>query len=540
MEQNEVWILVGLFGVSIPLIALARRANIPYPVVLVIGGLILGFIPGLPDIQLDPNLVLVIFLPPLLYWEAVTAPTDVMRQNATQIWMLAMGLVIATTLVVAAVTHATILGMSWASAFILGAIIAPTDELASAPVLERMRMPRHVIAIVVGESLLNDASALILYAFAVTAAVTGVFVFAKALLAFVVAALGGILVGLAVGRLAVEAWKRIKFTELQGIISFEVSYLAYLFAQRFTLSGVLAVVYAGIFVNRWTPRVLTPATRLQGSSTYETVVFLINSFLFLMVGIQLHAIWHNVTIEYKWWTVLWYALVVNVALIATRFAWTLALEYAPFTSGSSEHANPDWRHAVIVAWSGLRGAVSLAAALAIPVSIAGGAPMPHRHLIIFLTFSVILVTLALGGLLLPWVVRKLEVPEDTVESDREIRRGVVGMSEAALRELERIEGEGNLDDKQIDRLRRRYQHRRDHVDGHTDDEAHAVEAEARLVAAERRALLGMRERGEIDNTVLRQLQRVLDVTEETLEQRSAADERRARRQADEAAGQPNG
>lgn len=526
MEQNEVWILVGLFGVSIPLIALARRANVPYPVVLVLGGLILGFIPGLPYIELDPNLVLVIFLPPLLYWEAVTAPTDVMRANAPQIWTLAIGLVLATTFVVAVAAHATIANMSWAMAFVLGAIVAPTDELASVPVLERMRMPRHVIAIVVGESLLNDASSLIFYAFAVTAAVSGIFKLNAALLAFVVAAFGGIAVGLVAGRLAVEAWRRIKDTQLQEIVAFELPYFSYLLAQRFGLSAVLATVYAGIFVNRWTPRVLTPATRLQGASTYDTLVFLINAFLFLMVGMQLHTIAHNVFLEYSWQSVLWYALVVNAAVIGTRFLWTLGLEYAPFTGGASEHANPDWRHAVIVAWSGLRGVVSLAAALAIPVAVAGGAPLPHRHLVIFLTFSVILVTLVVGGLTLPWVVRGLEVPSDTVESDREIRRGIIGMSEAALEELERIAAEGNIDGEQVERLRRRYEHRRDHVDGHTEDETYAVEAEARLLAAERRALLDMREHGEIDNTVLRQLQRVLDVAEETIERRATADQRR--------------
>jgi len=390
-------------------------------------------------------------------------------------------------------------------------------------------MPRHVIAIVMGESLLNDASSLILYGFAVTAAVTGIFHFSEALLAFVIAAVGGVAVGLIVGRAAVEAWRRIRDAQLQIIIAFELPYLSYLLAQRLALSAVLAVVYAGIFVNRWTPRVLTPATRLQGATTYETVVFLVNAFLFLIVGIQLHTIWHNVSIEYSWATVLWYTLVVNAAVIATRFVWTLGLEYAPITGGASEHANPDWRHAVIVAWSGLRGAVSLAAALAIPVAVAGGGPLPHRHLVIFLTFSVILVTLVLGGLTLPLVVKLLEVPEDTVESDREIRRGIVGMSEAALNELEAIAAEGNLNDEQVERLRRRYEHRREHVDGHTDDELHAVEAETRLVGAERRALLEMRERGEIDNTILRKLQRVLDVAEETLERRAAADERRARR-----------
>jgi len=508
--------LVGLLGAAIPLIALARRANIPYPIVLVLGGLILGFIPGLPRLDLDPNLVLVIFLPPLLYWEAITAPTDVMRQNRSQIWVLAFGLVIVTATVVAAVAHATVSHLTWAMAFVLGAIVAPTDELASVPVLERMRMPRHLIAIVVGESLLNDASALIFYNFSIVAVVTGSFIFGNALLHFVIAAAGGVAVGLLVGRIAVEGWRRIKDTQLQGIISFEVSYLAYLLAQRLSLSGVLAVVYGGMYANRFTPRVVTPASRLQAVGYWDTVVFLINAVLFLIVGMQLHDLAHNVLLEYSWQTVIWYAFVVNVTVVGVRFAWILGVEYIPFIGASSEHSKGDWRHAVIASWSGLRGAVSLAAALAIPVSLADGSPLPHRHLVIFLTFSVILVTLVFGGLTLPWVVKLLSVPEDTSEEEEELRAGLLGMSQAALEELSKIEGEGRLDDRDLARLRRRYEHRRDDVEGHSNDDDALVEAELRLLSAEREALLEMRERGSIDNTVLRRLQHVLDISEERL------------------------
>jgi CPA1 family monovalent cation:H+ antiporter len=516
VEQNDVWIILGLLGAAIPLIALARRAGIPYPIVLVAGGLVLGFVPALPHLELDPNLVLIIFLPPLLYWEAITAPTDVMRKNRSQIWALAFGLVIVSAVVVAVVAHATIANLSWAMAFVLGAIVSPTDELASVPVLERLRMPRHLIAIVVGESLLNDASALILYAFAVTAAVTGTFSLGEALPQFVIRTLGGIAVGLIVGRLAVEGWRRIKDTQLQGVISFEVSYLAYLLADRFGLSGVLAVVYGGIYVNRFTPRVLTPASRLQTVGYWETIVFLINAVLFLMVGMQLHDLAQNVFIEYSWKTVALYALVVNLTVIGVRFAWILGVEYVPFIGAASEHSKGDWRHAIIASWSGLRGAVSLAAALALPVSIVGGGPLPHRHLVIFLTFSVILVTLVLGGLTLPWIVKVLTVPEDAGEEEDEVRDGMLGMSEAALRELAIIEGEGQLDAAVIERLRRRYEHRREHADGHAPDEDAVLDAERRLLAAERKALLEMRDRGSIDNTVLRRLQHVLDISEERL------------------------
>ena len=329
MAQNEIWLLVGLFSVAIPLVALAHKADISYPVVLVLGGLVLGFIPGLPRIELDPDLVLVIFLPPLLYWEAITAPTDVMRANAGQIAVLAIGLVVATTVVVAVVVHATVGNLTWAMAFVLGAIVAPTDELASIPVLERLKVPRHVIAIVEGESLLNDASSLILYVTAIGVVTTHVYQPGSVALAFVISGVGGVALGLVVGRLAIEAWRRISDTQLQGVISFSLPFLAYSLAGRLGVSGVLAVVFAGLYVNRLTPGVLTPPARLQLAGFWDTLVFLANAALFLLVGLQLHELMHAVLQEYSLRLVLWYALVVNVTVIAIRFAWLLVQEYLP-------------------------------------------------------------------------------------------------------------------------------------------------------------------------------------------------------------------
>ncbi len=521
MTYGEIWLVVGLFSVSIPLVALAKRAEIPYPVVLVLGGLVLGFIPGLPQIKLDPNLVLVLFLPPLLYWEAITAPTDVMRANAGQIWTLAIGLVIGTTIVVAVVAHAAISNMAWPMAFVLGAIVAPTDELASAPVLERLKMPRHLIAIVEGESLLNDASSLILYAAAVTAAVYGGFQFGGVALHFAIAAIGGVALGFVVGRIAIEGWRRITDTQLQGVISINLPYLAYILADRLSLSGVLAVVYAGIYANRFTPTILTAATRLQLGGFWNTLVFLANALLFLLVGLQLHDLVRAVLAEYPWQTVLWYAFLVNAAVVGTRLTWFMAQEYMPVIGGASEHPSGDWKHALISAWAGLRGAVSLAAALAIPVTIASGAPLGHRNLVIFLTFSVILVTLVGGGLTLPSLVRALEPSSQDTEGEEDMRRGLIAMSEAALAKLKELEHQGGLEANEIAMLRRRYKHRRAHVDGHPEEERAAVEAERQLLAAERDALTDLRERREIDNTVLRKLVRTLDISEEELTHRSA-------------------
>jgi Na+/H+ antiporter len=523
MSQTQVEVVIGLLVVTIPLVALARRADVPYPVVLVLGGLALGFVPGLPSVHLNPDLVLLIFLPPLLYWEAITAPTDVMLANLSQIGSLAIVLVVVTTVVVAVIAHAVIPDLPWAVAFVLGAVVAPTDELASAPVLERFRIPRHVIAIVEGESLVNDAFSLVLYAAALTAAVTGVFNLGRTSLYLIAAPVGSILVGLVVGRAAVEGWRRIRATELQSVISLLVPFAAYLPALRLGASGVLGVVTTGVYVSRFTPIVLTPETRLRLVGFWETFVFVANALLFLLVGLQLHDIAAGVFGRNPWQTVLWATLATNAAVIVVRFAWVVLTEYVPFIGASSEHSEPDWKHAMIVSWSGLRGAVSLAAALAIPLTVAGGAPFPHRDLIIFLTFTVIVVTLVGGGLTLPAAIARLNVSDSGREEREDLQRAMAGAAKAALERIEALEREGRIDPEHAQLLRQRYAHTHDGSKEPADSVARDVSrrrssAEREVIEAARRALIGLRERGEIDNTVLRQVQLALDLAHTRIRQ----------------------
>lgn len=521
MTGAQVELIIGLFVLVIPLVALARRVDVSYPIVLVLGGLVLGFVPGLPPVTLDPNLVLLFFLPPLLYWESITAPTDVMLANPGQIGMLAVGLVFVTTLAVGVAVHAVVPGMPWAVAFVLGAVVAPTDELASAPVLERLKMPRHVIAIVEGESLVNDALSLVLYTAAIGAAVTGVVRGWHIALFIVLAGIGAVVLGLVVGRIAVEGWRRITDTQLQGVISLLVPFLAYAPAQRFGISGVLSVVTCGVYVNRFTPEVLTPSSRLQLVGFWETFVFVANALLFLLVGLQLRGIAHNVLQHDSWTTVLWCTLVVNAVVIVVRFAWVLGTEYLPLIGGSSEHPEGDLKHALIVSWSGLRGAVSLAAALAVPLTVAGGAPFPHRDLIIFLTFSVILVTLVGGGLTLPVMIRLLHVSEGTDEEGEDLRRAIAEIGQAALKRIDTLQNDGQLDATHADELRRRYEHEqlvRTHATSGNipPEEREHWRAEREVIAAQRQALIGLRARGEIDNAVLRRVLTTLDLSERRL------------------------
>lgn len=514
MIDSQVGILIALLFVAVPLVALARRVNVSYPIVLVLGGLLLGFVPGLPNVQLNPDVVLLIFLPPLLYWEAITAPTDVMLENAGQIGVLAFGLVIVTTIAVAVAAHAMIPGMSWGVAFVLGAIVSPTDELAAIPVLEHFRLPRHVIAIVDGESLLNDATALVLYGMAIAVVTTGVFHTASTLMAFVADVVGSVALGYIAGRIAVELWRRIRDPQLQGVVSLTLPFLAYLPAQHFGLSGVLAVVTAGVYANRFTPRVLTPAARTQLIGFWTTLVFVANAMLFLFVGLQLHGVAQAAFARDSWQVVIGYALAINAVIIVVRLVLVELAEYAP-TGAPADHAAPDWKHALVVAWSGLRGAVSLAAALAIPLMLPNGSPFPDRDLIIFLTFSVILVTLVGGGLSLPTVVRRLNIIGGSEQRD-EIRLALARTAEAALARLGELETDGTIEPAHAALLRKQYQHKRDIAKSSNEDasaelEKHA-EVERAIIDAQRQTLIRMRENGEIDNVVMRQLLTDLDRT----------------------------
>jgi len=520
--------VVALLVVTIPLVAIARRIGIPYPVVLIVGGLVLGFVPELPPIELNPDLVLVIFLPPLMYWESVTAPTDEMRANAAWIWPMALGLVIATIIGVALTGHAIVPGMGWAVAFTLGAIVAPTDEIAVAPTLERFSVPRHIIAIIEGESLLNDAGSLVIYAAAINAAVTDVFSWPSAVLHFLLAALGAIGIGLIAGWLAVEAWRRIQDPQLAMVISVVLPFVAYVPAQRLELSGVLAVVAAGVCVNRFTPTVITPATRLQATGFWETIVFLANVLIFTLVGLQLHAVLAALS-RYSVMTLVSYALIVNAVVIAIRFAWVFGQGYSSlFKRGGRSRVASEWKHLVIMAWSGPRGGVSLAAALAIPMALAGGQPFPERDLLIFLTFSVILVTLVGAAVTLPAVVAWLKVEDDDV-SEMEEKKALVAMAAAAIARVDELERRRQLEPQIAGVLRRRYQRRKAHVARnrgdveatHEDKVARQlVGAEQEILDAQRSTLIDLRNRGEIDNVVLRHLQLILDMQQAQLDERS--------------------
>lgn len=496
------------------LMTIADRINVAYPIVLVLGGMVIGYIPGIPTFPLPPDLVLVVFLPPLLYWESLTAPTSEFRSGAFWIFQMAFGLVIVTTLAVAAIAHAVIPGMSWGVAFVLGAIVASTDEVAFSAIADELNVPRHLIGTIEGESLVNDATSLILYGVGIAAVVGSSFSLAHTAGDLLVRIVESVLIGGATAIIAVAAWRTLKEHTLQTTISVLVPFLSYLPAYYIGASGVLATVVSGVAVSRFTPSVLQPRTREVLTGFWTTVVFLLNAFIFTEVGIRFRSIVSSLG-HYSVGELVWWSVAVAGACVVTRLVWTYAQGLLPITN-EPEHARgkPNWTHVTLLAWTGMRGGVSLAAALAIPLETAAG-PFPFRDLLIFLTFVVLLVTLVGQGGTLPWLIRVLRIKDDGAAT-REERLALRATARAGLECLQQLQSEQKYPAEILDLHRRRLETRVEEFgDGAAMHAAHKTtlfrEAQRELLEAQRAKLLELGEKRKIDNTVLRRLQRVFDL-----------------------------
>jgi Na+/H+ antiporter len=512
------FILVSLLVAVVVLSAAARAVNIPYPIVLVIGGLAMGFLPGLPKVELDPELVLVLFLPPLLYGAAFFADLRSLRGNLRPISLMAIGLVLATTVAVAVVAHAVVDGLPWAAAFALGAIVAPTDPVAATAIARRLAVPRRIINTLEGESLLNDGTALVAYRVAVTA-VGGSFSLLDASVEFVLTATGGVLVGLAAGWLVCAVRSRIEDPLLETTISLLSGYAGYVPAEQLGCSGVLATVTVGIYVGWRAPAIASPAQRLTGFAVWELLTFLLNALLFVLIGLQLPFILERLS-DRSALTLLGQAALVAIVVAGTRIVWLNTVPYvirALDRRPAQRARRVGWRPRMIGAWSGMRGAVSLAAALALPLDF------PQRDLIVFLTFSVILFTLVVQGLTLPLLIDRLGVEEDDAEEREELaaRRAAV---EAALRRIEELAGEEWTRTDTAERMRGMYEYRRRRLAGRDgrgeslEDRSRAYQTMVREVnEAQRRAIVELRNAGEISNEVMHRLERELDLEDQRLE-----------------------
>jgi len=495
-------------------VAIANRLRVAYPIVLVLGGLAVGFIPGVPTVALPPEVVLILFLPGLLYWESVSAPTSEFRAQIGPIVLLAVGLVIVTTAVVAVVAHALIPGMGWAVAFVLGAIVSSTDEVAFTPVAERLRLPRHVIAIIEGESLINDATSLVLYATAVSAVVSGSFSLWYASLFFVIAVVGSIIVGVVAGWIVVRAWSVVRDSSLQTIISLMAPFLSYLPAQALHISAVLATVTTGLFVNRSSPFVLIPRARMRAAGFWTTIVFVLNALIFVLAGMQCHAIMQSLP-RFSYGTLLLYGAAMAATVIVVRIAWLAAqgfLGLARFRG--TEHQL--WRHIAVESWCGMRGGVSLAAAFAIPL-VAGRAPFPNRDLIIFLTFCVMIATLVGQGGTLPILIRWLHIRSDSTDVKEE-SFALSCTAKVAVERLHELTREGKVSAANARWLEKRYAARQEAfgADAARSEPKLAAlsdlfDVERQMIDAERKELVALRNRGTIDNTIMRRVQMLLDL-----------------------------
>ena len=514
-------LLVALLVIVAALVTVSRKIRVPYPVLLLLGGLVVGLVPGIPRFELDPEIVFLVVLPPLLYVSAFLTPIRDFKTNLKNIASLAVGLVAASAGVVAAAAMVLVPGMTWPLAVALGAIVSPPDAVAATAIAQRLAVPRRIVSILEGESLLNDGTALTIYRAAVGAAAAAVAVSVIGSLAsFVFVALGGILIGLVVGWIVVWVRTRIDDTPVEITISLLTPYAAYLPAEALGVSGVLAAVTAGLFIGRRSSQIMGSEARLAGRATWESLVFLLNGIVFLSIGFQIASISRQMDRT----TLLQLAAVgilVSAALIAVRALWVIGMSVRELLSDDQRRTR--LRESLVLSWAGMRGVVSLAEELALPVSLPGSA-LPARDAIIVITFTVILVTLVGQGLTLPLVIRALRLGSDSDEGHEEshARQELI---EQALRRIDELEKKWPDHKPLIDQLRTSYQHRAEHEE--QLHEAPGNEAEQELVEhrqirsdvidAQRDALRAMRDRGAIDDDALRSIERELDLEEIRME-----------------------
>jgi CPA1 family monovalent cation:H+ antiporter len=511
-------IFVGVLMSVAVLALLARKLHIPYPIFFLLGGLVLGWIPGLPKVRLNPELVFLFFLPPLLFPAALFTSWRDFRANLRPISMLAIGLVLFTTVAVALLAH-YFMHLPLAVGFVLGAIISPPDAIAATAIAERLKIPRRIVTILEGESLVNDATALVVYRFAVGAVASGSFVWVGVGAQFILVSLGGILLGLLIGWLAEQFHKRVEDAPIEITVSLLTPFVAYLAAERLSVSGVLAVVAAGLYLGWRTPMILSSQTRLRGGPVWEMVEFILNGFVFIFIGLQLPEVLHGLSdhaIPLR--HLVWYALLISLAVVIVRILWVFPAAYLPrllFKKLCRRDPYPAWQHVAIIGWTGMRGVVSLAAALALKEDF------PDRDLILFLTFVVILATLVVQGLTLPFLIRLLGIKDDG-SLEKEEREARLQANQAALAKLNEVAEHDSVKTDALQRLRVEYE---DHISQLAPAESKRAGTRLRLFSSEyerlsrvaleqeRRTIIQLRNENVISDEALRRIQRDIDLAE---------------------------
>ncbi|MFL5679411.1 MAG: Na+/H+ antiporter [Chloroflexota bacterium] len=525
---NAIELVLLLLFAATGLAVVARRLGIPYPILLVIGGALLGFVPGLPSITLAPDIVFLLFLPPILFGAGFFTSIRDLKRNFRAISLLAVGLVLFTTVVVAVVARLLIPGLPWPVAFTLGAIVAPPDAVAATAVFQRLGVPRRVVTILEGESLLNDATALVAYRFAVAAALTGSFSLANATINFAYVGIAGVVIGLAAGALVAAVVQRLDDAVFSVVVTILAPASIYAAAEYVGASGVLAVVLAGIVVGQLAPRRQSSEVRVGGIAAWQVLLFLINGAVFVLIGFQLPAVVAGLGGRTPTELAL-LAIAVSLTVIVARIVWVFPGTYIPRRLSEkirTREPYPTRRNVFLVSWAGMRGVVSLAAALAIPVTLQDGVtPFPERNLVIFLAFAVILATLVGQGLTLPLVIRKLGIVADGGRAHEEAHVRLAA-AEAAVARIEELAKEWPDHMPLIESLRVQYAHRAEHLDevhhSGPEDEAEQELLEHReirraVIDAERETILRMRDGGAVNDEVFRAVERDLDLEELRME-----------------------
>ncbi len=518
-----------LLGVLAGTALAARRFNVAPAILLMLAGVGLAFVPGMPPVELPPELVLLMVLPPLIYSASVAMSWREFRNNLRPIVLLAVGCVIFTAAMVGTAAH-YLIGMPWTIGFLLGAIVAPPDVVAPLAIARRLHMPRRILVVLEGEGLANDATALILYRFALAAIMTGSFSLPMAAGEFLGIVAGEIAFGIGVGWLSLRFRKRARDPQVELTLSLITPYIAYWLPEHVGGSGVIATVACGLYVSWNGPLWISSATRLQGIFFWDLIIYLIEGLLFLLTGFQMRALYEK-SKAFPLDDILIATAVVVAIIVIARFAWLYPATYLPRVFSRSlrqRDPSPPWQWVFTLAFTGVRGAVSLATALALPFALPGGEAFPYRDLILFVSFGVIFITLVGIGLGLPPIVRWLGVAEagrneHVAEHEAEIaaRRQAL---EAALKSLDAMAEEKDLSDEVVKLMRARHEIRTGQLPDSLDPSQHDVSAAGtaltrELIVAERKFIHALLRDGQITDETRRRIERDLDLEEASLANR---------------------
>lgn len=534
-------IILILMAVLAGLYSIADKIGISYPILLVLAGLGIGLIPGLPVVQLSPDVVFLLFLPPLLFDAARHMSWHDFRENRAAIGRLAIGLVLFTTIGVAVCAHYMIPGFTWPLAFALGAIVSPPDAVAATSAIKGLHLPKRLVAVLEGESLVNDATALIVYRYAVLAIVSGTFVLWQAALQFVFVAVGGIIIGLAVGFAFIWVQKKILYNPtVETVITILVPFVSYLLAEHTSVSGVLSVVTTGLMISWRAHEIFSFRTRMQMNSFWETIIFLLNGFVFVLIGLQLPAIVNDIG-DHTLGEMIGYGLLISAVVVMVRLVWIFPTVYLANwwerKRGKAETGTKSNAHLMILGWSGMRGVISLATALALPLMMENGQEFPQRNVILFITFVVILVTLVFQGLTLPHLIRWLNAAESPERAMAEERRLRLVLANSALNFVNETLAP-KMPSQAIGGVKERLERQVNYLKGilHTGQNDTAgmnvmaqdelfhnyLQSEKAVIDHQRELMIQMHKKGAFDEEVLRRIEQDLDSRSLTLAGRSRA------------------